>query len=680
MKRKKLWNICLTVLLVVCLISTAGYAWKKSGDEPQNPMEHKTAEYSSQYELKGDQLSVSSKAAKNIRKEQKKQKGKEKKTTEKKNPKSSQDKETKKGTDGAETDQAQRNKTGDSMKKTDPDSEKGRDSDNSSDVDHQPSEKPDTPKKDPENVTEVYFTTSIRDKETVTAYPYRFTITHLHPELNVEAVTVTVNGENVDDFAGKVLLKEGSNQIIVAVTYSEDSGKIIQAEKSYMVFADTATLVLSTDLKDQTVDSPYFDFYAKAKYKEKAISVQVSCNGSSLSGKDGDYSVTLQEGDNEIRVTAKKDSYTLDRIYHITFRADEKLSIYTDLKDQTVHEEEFSFRVQMRNGTPKARLSVTANGETLSGDGDHYRLKLQIGNNTIRIKATDSQNVSVNRTFTVKYMPKATKETEPVLKYINVSDGMEINGETFTLNVRAEDYQGNPIYYDGMTVKLNGKKLQYRWSTDNVSYQLKLKSGKNTLDLRLTDQDGRYKDFSWELKCTYIAEGTKIGEATISVDAKVLHLGTLIRSKTVDIGYGDTTADLVDKLLKEEGYSYENSGTLASGFYLSAINRSGITRGWSIDDGLLEEIKEDGLTLNKDPETDAFIYSKNSLGQLDFCQGSGWMYSVNGKYLSYGMSDYKPKDGDTIQIRYTLSYGKDINAYRASGGSHGIKDSYQHTY
>ena len=53
---------------------------------------------------------------------------------------------------------------------------------------------------------------------------------------------------------------------------------------------------------------------------------------------------------------------------------------------------------------------------------------------------------------------------------------------------------------------------------------------------------------------------------------------------------------------------------------------------------------------------------------------------VNGDNVSYGMSEYEPKNGDKISLRYTLAYGKDINAYQSSSGSHGIKDSYEHTY
>lgn len=98
-----------------------------------------------------------------------------------------------------------------------------------------------------------------------------------------------------------------------------------------------------------------------------------------------------------------------------------------------------------------------------------------------------------------------------------------------------------------------------------------------------------------------------------------------------------------------------------------------------IDEKLKDEIIEDGLQFNIDPSTGEYIYDMDSLGQLDFCQGSGWAYSVNDEYKEYGMSEYKPKDGDDIKIRYTLAYGKileDITVKRFLW----YKDKYSVTY
>ena len=665
MKKRQTGNIVFTFLIVIMLALIFVSVLSKKGDEPANPIEGTAVSYSDMYVLEGDELALSEEAVTALK--ENRQKGQNQQTGPESDAQSeAKDEGSKKG-----------NKKDASTKEGSGRGTSANDNTNMASADKKPGKEQKTENENPTD--DVYFTTSIRDGEIVTAHEYAFTITHLHEELDVEKVSVLVNSEESPDFAGKVFLQEGSNTITVAVVYSDSYGKKIQAEKSYRVIVDTQTLVISTDLKDCEVDSPYFDFTASAKYKETEVPLEVTLNGDEAQGEEGTYSVTLKQGKNLLHLKAQKGDLTVEKTYTVTFTSKTEYSIYTTLKDQTVNEEAFSFRALIVNGTAKAKLTVVVNGTTVAGDNGKYQTTLKIGNNTIRLKATDTGAVSINETYTIKYVPLATEETEPVLKYINVSDGMEINGETFTLNIGAEDYKGNKIYYDGIRVKLNDKKLQYVGSGDYVRYKLKLQSGENQLDVRLTDSEGRYKDFHYTLKCTYIEPGTPVGTATVVMDAKVLHLGTLM-SKKVEILYGDTAASVVARALEDDGFSYESSGSLESGFYLAAVKRSGITRGWKIDDGLLEEIEEDGLTLNRDGDTDELIHSKNSLGQFDFCQGSGWMYMINGKNVSYGMSEYEPEDGDTISLRYTLAYGKDIGAYQSSSGSHGIKDSYEHTY
>lgn len=39
---------------------------------------------------------------------------------------------------------------------------------------------------------------------------------------------------------------------------------------------------------------------------------------------------------------------------------------------------------------------------------------------------------------------------------------------------------------------------------------------------------------------------------------------------------------------------------------------------------------------------------------------SGWLYSVNGEYMSVGMSSYFPADGDEVRLRFSLYSGADV--------------------
>ena len=359
---------------------------------------------------------------------------------------------------------------------------------------------------------------------------------------------------------------------------------------------------------------------------------------------------------------------------------EEKLEILTDLESQTVAEDRISFQASLVHGSKKAKLSVIVNGKALSGENNQYTAALTEGKNTIRLKAVDTGQESVSKEFVIEYLPVATEETEPKLVSINVSDGMEIGGSSYTLDVSAQDYLGNPLYYESISVKLNQKEIQYRWSSAEVfSYYLELLSGENILELRLTDHQGRYVDKVYHLNCTYIAEGTPMGTVHLSMDARVLGLPDFLDT-SAEIYYGDSLAEVICRVLEQNGFGIAYSGSLENGFYLEAVEREGITNGWRIDEGLCAEIEEDGLLFNQNPETGEWIYQADSLGQLDFCQGSGWISMVNGESLSYGLSDYTVKPGDDIRIRYTLAYGKDLGAYSGSGGGQGVKEYYEHIY
>lgn len=647
----------LLALLIVGLVLAFVYGALKSGSgNPDNPLKGEPPVVSKMYETISDNtMMVKTETMEKIKKEKKEQEKKEE---------AKKDKPSKNPDD--KPDDSPDDEDGPTKPSDDPNdpSEPGDDSEDWTDFDD------DT----------VYFLTTIRDNETVSYYEYGFEIIHLQESLTVEQEQVYVNGEESPNFAGNVMLTDGENTIKVKVTYLTEENKKIIAEKSYTVYVDCDNLYITTDLEDQTVSSPYFDFEAYARKGSKDAELIVYLNDEEISGSDGSYSVVLESGENYIDLHATFGSYVVDESYEIVFEAGEDMSIFTTLEDETVNDEDYSFDARLVNGSNKAQLTVSLNGETISGNNGRYNVSLNIGNNTIRLKATDVGGKSINETYTITYVPLATPDTEPVMVSINVYDGMEIDGDSFNLKIKAEDYLGNKIYYSGIQVKLNGKKIQYRWSNEFVIYTLDLVSGENTIDVRLTDKDGRYKDFEYTVICTYIEEGTPIGTVGVSIDAKVLNLGVLMSSSDITLCYGDNAAVIVERALEEFGFDISSTGSTDDGFYLEAVSMSGITNGFSIDQGLYDEIEEDGLMFNLDPDTHDFIYDPDSLGQYDFCQGSGWMYEINGEFMSYGLSDYTPKDGDQINIRFTLCYGKDLGAYSQTGGSYGIKDHYEHTY
>ena len=50
------------------------------------------------------------------------------------------------------------------------------------------------------------------------------------------------------------------------------------------------------------------------------------------------------------------------------------------------------------------------------------------------------------------------------------------------------------------------------------------------------------------------------------------------------------------------------------------------------------------------------------LSEGDCGNGSGWMYSLNGKYVQKGCKQQKVSDGDVVKWRYTTDKGKDLGA------------------
>ena len=513
-----------------------------------------------------------------------------------------------------------------------------------------------------EKTDTVYFTTSILDGQTVQTRDYSFTISHKQKELTVVSETVYVNGVKQVQFHGNILLEEGENTVRVAVQYRDRNGKVVTAFCDYTVYANLGSIVFVTDLADGQTESDRLQFTATATYNGKQIPLTVTLNGEPLSG-GGIYSATLKNGKNDITLFAQNGAQSAERTYMVTCTAPDTLAVYTTLTDCTVHTDIIDFTAYILNGSPRQRLTVTVNGNTLLGENEVYTAALRIGDNVIRLKATDKVNgetVTVDRRFVVKMVPIADEKTAPSISYINVTDGMSIVGGQFMLDIGPVDYLGNRIYDTGITVSLNGVIYQNQWTSEYTGYLLYLKDGQNKLDIRITDGDGRYADYSYTLDCRIPQQGEKTGTLTFCMDANVLGLGTLLSEQTVDILQGESGAELLCRVLRENGFEVVNKGT-AGGFYIERISKPGIAQNVQIPQELKDAINADGLEWNNQHFSD-------SLGEFDYCRGAGWMYQINGKFPNYGFSDAVFQNGDTIKLRFTLAYGKDIGGFDVTGG------------
>ena len=449
---------------------------------------------------------------------------------------------------------------------------------------------------------------------------------------------------------------------------------------------ETDLTYFTTSIADgETVSDPNYAFSITHLNKKLTVTgIYVYLNGRLNLLFSG--SVQLAEGRNSIRVSVTyEDSlgktihvYKLYTVYYDKNAKDEEkppedvveaedITITTSMVDQeTSSTRTYQFTAVAKDTAGKT-YSVTAvvNGKTITEhSGDTYTAYLDKKKNTIRLRVSLKDGKKAEKTYTVYYIPETTVDTQPKL-VVNIQDGMTSKSPGYTLDVEASDYQDNRIYYNKLTVTLNGTALYYNWATDTTtSYWLEFTPGENLVTIRAEDEAGRYIENVYHITYTPEDAYTPIGVIQISVEASTLGLGTLGSATDVPIYAGEKFSYYFADLMEANGYSYTNGGTLDEGFYLRAIKKDGIAAGYSIPEDLRAQIDIDGLmwTGNEDP---------NQIGEFDYTQASGWMISVNGSYYGYGYSDYYPKDGDVVRIRYTLANGKDIGGFRATGTSDG---------
>lgn len=520
-----------------------------------------------------------------------------------------------------------------------------------------------------------YFTTSIVDKETVTAEEYAFVIKQKEHSYLVKQTDVYVNEELETKFNGSVSLNEGKNAIKINITYEDEEGKHFIVSRQYTVHYKKDEIVIHTSLeKEMEVTKEELIFIARAESNGEDVDVKVALNGDVLKPiSDKQYETTIKEGKNVITISAdNREGNKVEKEYIILFHLKETtIKIETDLKDQEVTTENFAFRAVATNGGKDVELIVEHEGNVIAGDGN-YELTLQEGENDITLTA-GSGNDSVIQKYVVSYVKPAgeeesdAKEDEKAPTIVtDLKDGTTINGTIKTIDVMPVDYEGKRIRGSKVSVTVNGVGVPFTWDdSTKTSYKLELQNGENKVVITAWDDEGRTTSLAFTIYGTAVEDGGRIGTATISVEASTIGLGYLIPPTKVDIHQGKPTTYILDQLLSDYGFGYEFTGAHENNFYLSVITKENMVVNPSIPEDLAPLVEE--ASDFYDPES----YHENSLGEFDFANGSGWMYSVNGSYPNFGFADSYLNDGDVVRVRFTLHYGKDIGGYGSTGQGSG---------
>ena len=377
---------------------------------------------------------------------------------------------------------------------------------------------------------------------------------------------------------------------------------------------------------------------------------------------------------------------------------DDTPRIYTTLKTQQLTKAELpdgklTF-VAYPLGKGDLHIRVRLKNETNSGNGllltsqnnQDYEAQLDFNaDNLFVLSLYDGETFLGLVQYRVGYYANLADDTHPTMgdyppSIVTNLDGasLDMTSQTFPLTVIARanaELGAGVIYSNQIRVTLHGKTVEKSYGDSQPTYELYFEppqlGDEETHIIRVLAWDGNGNSTMKVYTVTYhqISEGDPAGSVDVVLDATTIGLG-ILDTGTLDIVEGETAASVLLRFLQERGYEPDYQGSATMNFYLRRISRGDIAYRANVPEHLWELILRDGITTNDN-------YDRDSIGEFDYTQGSGWMYSINGTlYEGTGMSGYKVRNGITIYVRFTLSYGKDIGGYDSTGGGYGSLSSY----
>lgn len=384
--------------------------------------------------------------------------------------------------------------------------------------------------------------------------------------------------------------------------------------------------------------------------------------------------VILSSGENKIEVVMtysnkKGQTFKVAKNYTVYFNS--QIEIKSSLKDgETVEKELFKFEAYAIRDKKEEAISVYLNGKKVeSVKGFAYEITLEAGENLIELKA-GSEKETLEESYVINYKKQEDSDHEkesgpPTISVDTLQNDMEVDNEKLTFNVTAKTHSGKPL--DSFQVYLNDEEIGEEWKNKGeAQYTTHLVESVNMIKIIAVDKEEK-SEVSYKINFKNKSDG----KATFSVEASTVGFPEIIPPTEVDLEKGVPASEYLIKLLEEYGYAYQHTGRPQKNFYLASIDsRSGdfFNGGSPLIPGNLKELLiekrllDDNEEIKNDNYDDVYLPKDHGkLGEFDFTNASGWMYSVNGVYPTVGFADYFLKDGDSVRLRFTLMLGADIN-------------------
>lgn len=364
----------------------------------------------------------------------------------------------------------------------------------------------------------------------------------------------------------------------------------------------------------------------------------------------------------------------------------EDAGLITDLQSKIItcseiEKDTLNFYAYYSNAAINANIKVNykhetenGNGIWLAGNGRDYECKLKLGKNIITIYYDNAKGEHKYAIYTITYQAEKASEQNPVVGEeppviaTNLDDWSgEILTQNFTFTVSAKTASGEQIYSNHILVQMDEKDITNPTGSSTYEYVLYFpkpiagETEEHKVTVLAWDDTGNSKLQEYRVVYRSNDEGEVIGQVRVVVDATTVGMGILADEKA-DIIQGKPASYTLLSALEQMNFEYEFAGTEMIGFYIRSISRGNAFKKAEIPQQLYEMIQKDEIEMRTP-------CSKNTLGEYDFTQGSGWLYSVNGgNYAGKGLSEWYLNDGDTLYMRYTVAYGKDIGGTESQFG------------
>mgnify|MGYP000435300083 CR=1 FL=1 len=150
-------------------------------------------------------------------------------------------------------------------------------------------------------------------------------------------------------------------------------------------------------------------------------------------------------------------------------------------------------------------------------------------------------------------------------------------------------------------------------------------------------------------------------EVAVSMDANTLSLGYLIKPTLVTVDDRTPASVVITDLLSENGYDWENTGSITNSFYLAGVKPVDQTKA-----KIPQYILDHAGSVNMGDSSD------KTLSEFDYHNMSGWMYSVDNDFPGVGASNWQMSDGEVMRWQFTVWGYAQLNADNTAWGSSSI--------